>query len=682
MLTLAEKLLFLILVAASLTYAWFTFGAVVRVLRRGQGQWPTWAEVIRRAGSALATWLAQRDIWKTRRLTSVFHALIAWGFTFYFLVNFGDILQGLFPITFLGDNRVGDLYRLLADLFTAAVLVGMLYFLVRRFVVGSPELGYRDNVRLVDAVRAGGIERDSLIVGFFILLHVGFRLLGESFAVALEGGTDWARPVSTLLAQAWNGWSVGALTAGHHLGWWGALGLILVFVPYFPYSKHFHLIMAGVNFLTKPERTSLGELAPEDFSDEAGEEFGVAKLEDLPWTHLVDAYACIMCNRCQDACPAYVTGKELSPAALEVNKRYALNGQLDELAAGAPSQGGLLDFALTDSALWACTACGACVDICPVGNEPMFDLMYMRRRQVLVENDFPAQLKGAYRGMERNGNPWNLRSGDRLKWAAGLDVPTIDENPTPDLLWWVGCAPAYDPRAQATARAFAQVLAAAGVNYAVLGESERCTGDAARRSGNEYLFFEMAQANIEVLNEVAPKRIVTTCPHCLHTLGKEYPQFGGNYAVVHHTQLLAELTAAKKISVRPRVDGDGTTDLITFHDPCYLGRHNGIVDAPRTALAALQTPMVEMPRHGKQSFCCGAGGAQMWKEEEPGDARVNATRYAEAQGTGAQTVAVGCPFCLTMLTDAATEAGGGVVVKDVAELLAERLEVNKAAVLS
>jgi Fe-S oxidoreductase len=673
MLSLAEKLLFVVLAFASLAYAYLTFGAVVRVLRRGQGDWPTWVDLRGRAGAALTTWLTERPIWKARRLTSLFHALIAWGFTFYFLVNFGDLLQGFFPITFLGDNLLGNFYRLLADLFTATVLVGMLYFLLRRFVLHSPALDYHPNVLLVDAVRAGAIRRDSLIVGLFILGHVGFRLVGESFAVALEGGVDPWRPVSSLLAQAWAGWSLPALTAGHHLGWWAALGLILLFVPYFPYTKHFHLIMAGVNFLTKPARTSLGALAPEDFSDDAGDDFGVEKLEDLPWTHLVDAYACIMCNRCQDVCPAYVTGKELSPAALEVNKRYALNGQLDELAAGAPSSLRLLDFALTDSALWACTACGACVEICPVGNEPMFDLMYLRRRQVLVENEFPAQLKSAFRGMERNGNPWNLRSGDRLKWSDGLDVPTVDENPTPDLLWWVGCAPAYDPRAQATARAFAQVLAAAGVNYAILGEAERCTGDAARRAGNEYLFFELAQANIETLNEVAPKRIVTTCPHCLHTLAKEYPQFGGHYTVIHHTQLLAELTAANRISVQPLAAGAQATDLITFHDPCYLGRQNGIVDAPRDLLGALALSTVEMPRHGKGSFCCGAGGAQMWKEEEEGEARVNATRYAEAAATGAKTVAVGCPFCLTMLTDAAQEAGDGVEVKDVVEVIAARL---------
>lgn len=675
MLTLGEKLLFLILTAASLGYAFISWGAVYRVIRRGQGEFPAWRDVAARVGHALATWLTMRPIWKTRKLSDVFHAMIAWGFTFYFLVNLGDLLQGFFPITFLGEGGIGDLYRLLADLFTVSVLVGMVYFLLRRFVWRPPAVQTRANVPLLPQVRAGAIERDSLIVGLFILLHVGFRLLGESFAVAQVGG-DPFRPFSTLLAQAWAGWGPVALEVGHHAGWWVALGLVLLFIPYFPYSKHFHLILAGVNYATKPERRSLGAIEPIDFEDESIEEFGVATVTDLPWTHLVDTYACIMCNRCQDVCPAYVTGKELSPAALEINQRYYVNEHLDELAGGAEAQP-LLDFAISESALWACTACGACVDICPVGNEPMFDILYMRRRQVLMENEFPGELQGAFRGMERNGNPWNLRGRDRLKWAEGLDVPTIDENPQPDLLWWVGCAPAYDPRAQATAQAFAKVLNAAGVNYAVLGESERCTGDSARRAGNEYLFFEMAKANIEMLDEVAPKRIVTTCPHCLHTLGKEYPQYGGEYEVIHHTQLLSELAAAKRISVQP--NGDSST--ITFHDPCYLGRHNGILDAPRAALGAFVGEVIEMPRHGRQSFCCGAGGAQMWKEEEHGKERVNKKRTLQLIDTGATKIATGCPFCMTMISDgiAGEEKTEEVENLDIAELLDQSIDYTRRA---
>lgn len=675
MLTLVEKILFVVAVAASLFFAGLGFYKVYKVVMRGSGEKPSFRAMMGRLWYAASTWITTRPIWKTRPWSSLFHIMISVGFVFYFLVNFADVIEGLFPVTFLGHNIVGDLYRFLADLATISVLVGVIYFILRRFVFNDKALTYRENIKLVERVKAGGIRRDSFIVAFFILFHVGFRWIGNSFKVSLEGADPW-QPFSTALAQLWMGWGEGARTVGEHLGWWLAIGLILAFLPYFPYTKHFHLIMSGVNFLSKPKRTSLGALEPINFEDESQQEFGVNKIEQLPWTHLIDAYSCIMCNRCQDVCPAYTTGKELSPSALEINKRYFLNEHLAELAGGKESEFSLIDFAISESAVWACTACGACVDICPVGNEPMFDILYIRRHQMLMENAFPTELKQAYRGMERNGNPWNISARDRMKWAAGLEVPTIDENPDFEVLWWVGCAPSYDPRAQETARALAKVLNVAGVNFAVLGEMERCTGDSARRSGNEALFFELAQGNIETINEVMgeqKRRIVTTCPHCLHTLGKEYGQYGGHYEVIHHTQLLSELTAAKKISVARSTD----VDMITFHDPCYLGRQNGIVQEPRDLLLETNAFLIEMPRHGAQSFCCGAGGAQMWKEEEHGAAAVNVTRYNEAAATGAKTIAVGCPFCLTMMTDATKQADQGVKVKDIAEIIAERLEIGE-----
>ncbi len=667
MLTPIEKFIFFFALIATIYNGYWAFRKVYEVIRRGQGDVDD-ANIVRRVIEAGLNWLFLRPTWKVRRWSSVFHALIAWGFTFYFLVNFGDVVEGYFPITFLGKGWIGNIYRLLADILSVGVLVGMVYFLLRRFVFDAPVLKFRQNVKLLDRVREGGVRRDSLIVGLFILFHVGFRFLGQSFALANEGA-DLFQPFATTLSNLWLGWSETALITAEHVAWWVALGLILAFVPYFPYTKHIHLIMSGVNFLARPKRTSLGTLEPIDFNDEAVEQFGVANLEQLPWKHILDAYACIMCNRCQDACPAYATGKELSPAALEVNKRYYINANIDALAGGQASPNRMLDFALSESALWACTACGACVEVCPVGNEPMFDILYMRRNQVLMDSEFPEQLQTAFTGMERAGNPWKMSRSDRMKWAAGLDIPTIDDNPNPDILWWVGCAPAYDMRAQATAKAFAKVLKAAGVNFAVLGSLENCTGDAARRAGNEALFFEMATQNIETLNEVKPKRIVATCPHCLHTLGKEYYQYGGQYNVIHHTELIAELMAEGKL--KPGAWQDGK---VTYHDPCYLGRHNGVFDAPRSVLELTTGPIIELGRSRSKSFCCGAGGAQMWKEEEHGAEAVNVNRYNEAAATGAGTIAVGCPFCLTMLTDASKQAGeGGLQVKDIAELVAEAL---------
>ncbi len=667
MLTPIEKFIFAALVLATIYNGYWAFYKVYLVIRRGQGDYDD-DHIKERAWRALIDWATLRPVWKTRPVSSLFHAMVAWGFMFYFLVNFGDVVQGYFPIRFLGDGVIGHLYRFIADILSVAVLIGMTYFLIRRFLAHDPHLEFHDNIKLHEKVLKGGLKKDSLIVGFFILFHVGFRFLGESFAIAHEGWDPY-QPFASMVSTLWAGMSDPSLIFWRHASWWIALGLILAFIPYFPRSKHFHLIMAGVNFLVKPQRPALGALEPIDFEDETIEQFGAAKLTDLTWKGLLDPYACIMCNRCQDACPAYITGKELSPSALEINKRYYINDHVDELAGGATCQVNLLDFALTESALWACTTCGACVEVCPVGNEPMFDILHMRRNQVLMESDFPSELQTAFMGMERTGNPWKLSASDRMAWAQGLNIPTVDENPDFEVLWWVGCAPAYDMRAQSTAKAFAKILKEAGVNFAVLGERESCCGDSARRAGNEYLFFELATQNVETLNEVKAKKIITTCPHGLHTLGAEYAAFGGDYEVMHHSEFIDQLIQEGKLRPKKNLD-----TVITFHDPCYLGRHNGIYDAPRDVLTFITQETVEMEHNRNLSLCCGAGGAQMWKEEEHGQQAVNIRRYEEAVETGASCIAVGCPFCLTMLTDASKQAGDdGLAVKDIAEIVAETL---------
>ncbi|RME97382.1 MAG: (Fe-S)-binding protein, partial [Chloroflexi bacterium] len=316
--------------------------------------------------------------------------------------------------------------------------------------------------------------------------------------------------------------------------------------------------------------------------------------------------------------------------------------------------------------------CGACVEVCPVGNAPLRDILDIRRGQVLMESQFPSELKGAFTGMERNGNPWQMAE-DRLAWAKPLDfeVPTVEQNPDFEMLFWVGCAGAFDPAAQEIARATATVLHAAGVNFAVLGNDESCTGDTARRTGNEYLFYEMALGNIEMLNAVGAdkKTIVTGCPHCLHTLSNDYPDFGGHYTVLHHSQVISCLIGEGRL----KLNSQNRLEQVTFHDPCYLGRHNGVYDDPRSALAKAGATLLEMDRSRADSFCCGAGGGQMWKEEEHGSAAVNQTRYAEAQATGAGVLAVGCPFCARMMNDANTNAGSPMVVRDVAQVVAEAI---------
>lgn len=667
MLTLLEKMIF-VLAALATTYAvWRAISRIIGTIQRGQGE-IDWGLAPKRAIDVLVKTVILTPVWRMRFWASLFHAMVVWGFVFYVLVNIGDVLEGFIAdYHFFGTGTLGNLYRLAADVLSVGVIVGMVALLLRRFVLRDAALETRASTLLHPKAKAGK-RRDSLIVGLFILSHVGGRFIGETFAIAAEGADTW-QPLATAVAGLWAGWSEGALNVGVHAGFWFAIGLIMLFFPYFLYSKHLHLFMAPVNFLLRPERRSVGELEALDFEDEQVEQFGATHLEDLSKHQILDTYACIMCNRCQDACPAYTTGKVLSPAALEINKRYFLNQEGARLAAGESSSQTLLEFAITEEAVFACTACGACTDICPVGNDPMRDILDIRRALVLMENKFPEQWQTAFRGMERTMNPWNVPATERTKWAEGLNVPTINENPDFEILWWVGCAPATDARAQKTARAFAEILNAAGVNYAVLGEQEMCTGDSARRAGNEYLFFEMASANVEVLNGVAPKRIVTTCPHCLHTIKNEYPAFGGEYEMVHHTELIDQLVKAGQLAVEAE---DGET--ITFHDPCYLGRQNDILIEPRTVLANTGSKLIEMPRSGMKSSCCGAGGAQMWKEEEEGEERVSTNRMREAMDSGAEKLAVGCPFCMVMLNDAAKEMNSEMQVLDVAEIVAEKLK--------
>ena len=667
MLTLPEKILFIIALSASLYAAFRVTDRIVKIIRRGRGQ-ADWALARTRLWNVLKKTLTLRPTFRMRIVPSLFHAFIAWAFIYYLLVNIVDVLEGLFSdfsiYEFIGP--LGGPFSLIADLLSVAALLGMSALLIRRYLLKSSDLSTRQDILLHPKARSG-IRHDSAIVGVFILVHVGSRFLGQSFVIALEGSDPW-QPFASAVANLWAGLSESALEIGLHVFFWLALGTILAFIPYFLYSKHIHLVFAPLNFLLKPERRSIGELDSLDFEDESIEQFGATHIEDLGWEQLMDAYACIMCNRCQQVCPAYNTGKVLSPAALEINKRYFLNYEGSRIAEGEASTQTLLEFAISPEAVWACTACGACNDTCPVGNEPMRDILDIRRSLVLMENDFPEQLQTAFRGMERTLNPWNVPPAERLKWANGLTVPTIEQVPEPEILWWVGCAPATDARAQKTARAFAEILNSSGVNYAVLGENEGCTGDSARRAGNEYLFFELATANVEILNEVSPPRIVTTCPHCLHTLKNEYPAFGGDFTVIHHTQLINELVSEGRLQVV-----ENGNAKITFHDPCYLGRQNDIFTDPRQALNVVGDNTIDMPRHGANSFCCGAGGAQMWKEEEPGNGRVNADRFREAQATGADVLAVGCPFCMVMLNDARNEADSEMEVLDVAEIVAKKL---------
>ena len=662
MLTTLEKILFLLFLAASFYYGGRRFYDVYRSIARGKPD-GRFDQLPRRVIDAVVNVVLQRSVFRTRPLVSFFHALVFYGFAFYFLVNLVDVIEGYVAL----HTRSGlwNAFNLTADVLTAAVLIGIISLVIRRFFVRPKDFDFPANVPVREGVREG-IRRDSAIVSAFILFHVGSRLMYKASQLALEGSDPW-QPVSTAFAALFSGMTPGALEIFHHFFWWGALGSILAFIPYFPRTKHIHLFMAPINLAL--QKKNPGVLQPMDFENE--EVFGASKLEEFAWPRLMDAYSCIMCNRCQDVCPATNTGKALSPAAILINERFELNDLFPKFAAGAESPRALLDFALNEEAAWACTTCNACIEVCPVGNEQMLHIIDVRRERVLSAAEFPNGLKNTFNQMEKAGNPWGIAAEERLVWAKDLPfpVPTVDQNPDPEVLYWVGCAVSFDPRAQKIARNMAEILHSAGLNWAVLGKNEKCTGDTARRTGNEYLFAQMADENVAALNAVNARVVVTTCPHCFHTIGNEYPQFGGNYVVRHHTEFISELIRNGKLKIEPN-----STTAVTYHDPCYLGRHNGIFEQPRSLIEMTGANLIEPERTRNNSFCCGAGGGQFWKDEERGKERVSTNRFRELKQTGAQTVATGCPFCLRMLTEeTAKEDGSGPEVFDIAELVTKRI---------
>jgi Fe-S oxidoreductase len=691
MLPLPHKIAFLLFALITLALGLEGFYRLYLRIRRGTSDpEPRFDNLPRRLTYALTTTLLQTRTLKKRPTIGLFHSFIFYGFLFYGLVNLVDAMEGYIPISITSANPIGAAYNLLADILSFLVLLGVIALVIRRFALPSSR-DFRFNARtlLHKDVQNSKITRDSLIVSAFILFHVGSRAIGAGARIAAEG-PDKLQPFATTLSHLF---SPANAEAFRIFGFWGALGSVLAFLAYFPYTKHIHIFGAPAKYFVAREPTS-GVLPPVTLNLDTEAEIeaetqiiGANKLEDLAWPRLLDAYACIQCNRCQDVCPATATGKSLSPAALEINKRMELNDLAAQQSPFAftpapfekntPSPRPLLQFALSPEAAWACTTCGACMEVCPTQNEQMLDIIDIRRNQIMIEGEFPSQLQSAFRGMERAQNPWGINHEQRLAWADGLNVKTTDENPAPDVLYWVGCAASYDPQAQKTARAFVELLNHAEVNFAVLGKRECCTGDSARRAGNEYLYRQLADKNVSTLNTVQPKLIVASCPHCMNSIGHEYKQIGGDYKVMHHTEYLETLVANKKLTPTP---GEAT---ITYHDPCYLGRHNGVYEPPRNLLHILSNSNPELPRTRENAFCCGAGGAQFWKEEEPGDQRISDNRFREVQqtlapATGEKILAVGCPFCKSMLGSTPSKADSeDIAIKDVAELLLEGVRRSK-----
>ena len=649
--------------------SYVTFGKMFKVIMSGTIP-IIWKDVFKNWKAGFAVFFTQNTLFKTRPFIGFVHALVAWGFTLYLVVNIVDVIYGFIPnFKFLPDSIIGDIYRLFVDTFSVLVLVGVLYLLLRRFIIKDDRLLTKDPVMLSDKAQKGMLI-DSLLVGAFIIIHIGSRFLSASFEIAIHG-PDRSQPAANFVASFWSNMPMETLHFYEHITWWLALGLILAFLPYFPFSKHAHLFMGPLNIMAAVDRRSMAAIETIDFENEELEQFGASNIQHLPQTQLLDGYACIQCSRCQDACPAYETGKELSPSAMEINKRYFLNENVNSLANGESIDKALTEWMLTEEAAWSCTTCGYCVEVCPVGNEPMIDILRARQDLVMMESKFPKDAMETFEKMENYGNPWGLSPQDRENWMEGFDVPLMREKKNADVLYWAGCSGAYDSRGRDISQSVANIMNEAGVDYACLGNEETCTGDSARRIGNEYLFQTMAEQNKETFDQYNFKKIVTQCPHCFTTLKNDYAEMGIELDVVHHSQFIDELINEKKIQPKPYIDED-----ITFHDPCYLGRHNNEYDAPRNVLQSVlkEGKIKEMEQSKSESFCCGAGGGNMWYEIKTGD-RINQNRVGQAVDTNAKTIAAACNFCNIMLEDGVKTTGNeeNIKVIDIAEMVSKSL---------
>ncbi|MBV9196748.1 MAG: (Fe-S)-binding protein [Solirubrobacterales bacterium] len=592
------------------------------------------------------------------------HAFIFWGFL---------VLGPTIVIAMIGAvSRHATLpwlghqgwYQALVDVFCVLVLTGVLAALWIRKVLrprrfAGSHLGEADLILALIAT----------IVVSLLLWHATLIALGLnewpaswSFVSNALSGLFGRGPVTRVLERVFV---------------WLHVLTILGFLAYLPRSKHLHIFVAAVNVWfgrTGPG----GRLEPLRFDDPSVPEeelrFGAGVASELTWKEVLDSFSCTECGRCQDACPAYATGKVLSPKLVIMGVRDAVLSEGDSK---------LVPDAVPEEMVWDCVTCGACVQACPVSIEHVDHIVDLRRNLVMVESSFPSEAEPMLRDVERASNPWGHPQADRAAWAASLGVRVLEPGePPPEYLYWVGCASSFDERARQTAESVARLLRRAGVDFAILGPGESCTGDPARRMGNEYVFQAFAEANVATLNEAGVTKIVANCPHCFNTLANEYPDFGGRYEVVHHTELLSRLVREGRLS--PSRAGHGAeagaaagpgsrsgSRSITYHDSCYLARHNDVLAAPRELVAAVGEP-VEMKRSGKETFCCGAGGAHMWMEER--GRPINAERVREAAATGADTLAVACPFCTVMLDDGVQSSGDALRVVDLATLLAEAVE--------
>jgi Fe-S oxidoreductase/nitrate reductase gamma subunit len=651
---------FLLLTIAALAGVVWSLNRKFLLLKAGRRgvELGRWGERIR---GVLVFFLGQRRMF-LEPLPGIMHALIFWGFLVYTVRSSSVILEGLLPGWQLPllHTALGHVYFLTKDGFTILVLVGVAIASWRRLVSRPARLEY---------------SADAWIILGLIAVLMVTDLLADGARIAGGAPGPWAwEPASALVGSWLAGAREPALFLTYRVAWWVHIVSLYAFANYLPYSKHFHVYTALPNVLLRPLNEP-GRLSKMDLENvEEGTTFGAARVTDLNWKQLLDLYSCTECGRCTVVCPTTITDKPLIPRDLTIALRDNLVGSTREILRATDDQPGVPSRQLAGDLLdpevfWACTTCRWCEESCPLFISYVDRIVEVRRHLVLEKADFPAEAEPAFRGMEVNGNPWQLAAELRADWAKGLDVPLASQGGDFEILFWVGCAGSYDDAGKRTSVSFVKLLRAAGVKFAILGTEERCTGDAARRLGNEYLFQTLVAANVETLKKYGVKRIVTNCPHCFNTLAHEYSDFGGEYEVLHGTQLISELVAKGRLALTFEVRRE-----LTYHDPCYLGRTNGEYDASRAILKAIPgLTFKEAPLSREKAMCCGAGGGRMWLEEKLGT-RINQTRLEQLRESGAGDVAVACPFCTVMITNAQQELGYETArTADVITLAAEAL---------
>ena len=668
MLSPNERIVFILLVVVCGILAFQGFNRVFKTVRCGADADRS-DNLIGRFITALFDVFLQKSIKNARPIVSLFHSFIFYAFSFYLLVNVNDVLEAYVDgwTTLGSDNILANLFNLFADIFSILVLVGMVFFLYRRFVQKPKVMEFNANVKLHPGVIAGGLKKDSLIVGIFILVHVGSRWLGTAIHLADNGNTDKWLPTASIMSGLFSDWSPAALETGIHVTWWLAIGLIVLFIPYFPRTKHIHLMVAPVN-LALGRKTHRG--AMDGVSNPASP--GARTLSDLPWPQVLDSWACIMCTRCHEVCPAHESGTSLSPSAMEINKRYFINEQGNALFNGG-GNASLLDYAISDDAVWSCTTCYACVQVCPVGNEPMMDILELRRNQVF-DAKMPDELADVLRSLDEQGNSFNESARRRSRWSRTLDFKLKDATKEPvKYLWYVGDFASFNQICQDTTRKVAEVLMVSGVDFGIMGKKEKSAGNDVRRVGEEGLFEVLVEQNIESIESCEFEEIFTTDPHTFNTLKNEYPEKGGNFPVKHYSTLLLELIKNGDIKLNKKLEIKAT-----YHDPCYLGRYNGIYDDPRQVMELCGVDLVEMPRNKENSFCCGAGGGQIWlPDHDDMVQRPSENRIEEAVSVGVNHFTVACPKDMTMYSDAAKTSGNedNMAVNDIVDFVLEAMDL-------